>query len=228
MASLARESPAPDGVCYDADMPAKRFITFEGGEGSGKSTQALLLANQLRSTGHEVVVTREPGGTPVAEKIRNLILADKPESLVAEFLLFAAARAEHIETTIRPALKRQAIVICDRFIDSTRVYQGDLGHIDRNFIETVEKATVSSCYPAMTFILDLPAEISMARAARRGELNRYDSKDLSWHKALRTAFQNAALAEPSRCVLIDGSGDQETIAAAIWHAASARLDIEQH
>ena len=226
MASLARESPCHDGVCYDADMPAKRFITFEGGEGSGKSTQALLLANQLRSKGHEVVVTREPGGTPVAEKIRNLILADKPESPVAEFLLFAAARAEHVEQTIRPALKRKAIVICDRFIDSTRVYQGDLGHIDRNLIETVEKAAIASCYPAMTFILDVPAEISMARAASRGELNHYDSKHLSWHKALRTAFQIAALAEPNRCVLIDASGDQQPIAAAIWQAVSSRLDIE--
>ena len=203
-----------------------RFITFEGGEGSGKSTQARLLAEKLRSTGREVVLTREPGGSPVAEKVRELILEEKPRSAVAELLLFAAARAEHIETTIGPALTRGAIVICDRFIDSTRVYQGDLGHLDKALIETIEKATVAPFFPALTFILDVPAEASMARAANRGELNHYDRKDLSWHKALRLAFQNAALAEPTRCILIDGAGDQQTIAAAIWRAVAARLTIE--
>ena len=215
-------------LCYDAVMAANRFITFEGGEGSGKSTQARLLADKLRGRGHEVVLTREPGGSPLAEKIRELLLHSKPASAVAEFLLFAAARAEHIEVTIKPALERGAFVICDRFIDSTRVYQGHLGHVDLALIEAIETATVAPFISTLTFVLDVPAETGLARASARGELNHYDRKELSWHTSLRKAFQNAAHAEPARCVLIDGSRDAVTIAAGIWHIASARLNLGTH
>lgn len=204
-------------------MVASRFITFEGGEGSGKSTQARLLADALRSCGQQVVLTREPGGSATAERIRDLILAEKPQSPVAEFLLFAAARADHLAATIKPALATGAIVICDRFTDSTRVYQGRLGSVDLAFIMAVEAATVVPFYPALTVVLDVPAEAAMARAAARGELNRYDMRGLDWHQALRSAFQNVAAAEPSRCVLIDGTRDQAKVAADIWQAVAARL-----
>ena len=200
-----------------ASMAQKRFITFEGGEGSGKSTQARLLAERLRGLGHQVVVTREPGGSPVAEKIRDLILADKPVAPIAEFLMFAAARAEHIAVTIKPALDRGAFVICDRYIHSTRVYQGALGLVDDGLIEAVERATVAPFFPAVTLVLDVPAEVGMARASARGALNRYDQHDIKWHRDLRQAFLNeAAHGEPRRCTVIDGTGTEAVIAAAIW------------
>ncbi len=205
-------------------MITARFITFEGGEGSGKSTQVLLLAERLRGLGHEVVVTREPGGTPLAEAIRALILASKPESAVAEFLLFAAARAEHIADVIGPAVMRGAYVICDRYIHSTRVYQGHLGHVDLVLIEDIEKATVSPFYPGLTVVLDVPVAVGMARANVRGERNRYDGKDVSWHHALRQAFlDEAASTEPTPCVVIDGDREAARVAEDVWRAVQSRL-----
>ena len=206
-------------------MQTNRFITFEGGEGAGKSTQARLLADTLRTAGHGVVVTREPGGSLVAELIRALILAEKPASPMAEFLLFAAARAEHLDQTIAPALREGRFVICDRFIDSTRVYQGELGHVDAEFIKAIERASVAPYVPALTLVIDLPAETGMARAASRGDLNHYDGRDLAWHTALRAAFQGVAAREPGRCVLIDGARDETSVATAIWQVVCARLDI---
>ena len=223
-----RESPAPKRVCYDRDMPTKRFITFEGGEGSGKSTQARLLADRLQSAGCDVVVTREPGGSPVAEKIRSLILDEPPQEPTAELLLFAAARAEHLAATIAPALRAGQWVICDRFIDSTRVYQGGIWHIDPALIHLLERHTVEPFMPALTIILDLPVEIAMNRAAERGILSRYDAQRRETHELIRSGFADIARAEPNRCVLIDASGDQQAIAASIWRAVSARLDVEPH
>ncbi len=204
-------------------MTQRKFITFEGGEGSGKSTQARLLADKLLALGHEVVVTREPGGSPLAEKIRALVLQSKPASPEAEMLLFAAARAEHLHVKIKPALARGAYVICDRFIDSTRVYQGRMGAVDPAFIASIERAIVDRFMPALTFVLDVPAKTGMARAAARGELNHYDDKDLSWHAALREAFQNVAKDEPARCVLLDGSRAAEQVAAGVWRAVQQRM-----
>jgi dTMP kinase len=206
-------------------MTHPRFITFEGGEGSGKSTQAGLLAEKLRALGHAVVVTREPGGSPLSEKVRDLLLSAKPQSPVSEFLLFAAARAEHLHVTIAPALKQGAFVICDRFIDSTRVYQGDLGHVDPTLIADIERATVEPFIPRLTLVLDVPAQTGLKRAALRGEMNHYDRKDLGWHEKLRAAFRRLAETERSRCVLIDGDRDAASISADIWSAVQQRLDI---
>lgn len=202
-----------------------RFVTFEGGEGSGKSTQAKLLADRLRAVGHEVVVTREPGGSALAEKIRDLLLDAKPQSPVAEFLLFAAARAEHLEATIKPALARGAFVVCDRFIDSTRVYQGRLGSVPLAFIHAIETATVIPFVPALTLVLDVSAQTGLARTNARGSLNHYDDRDLAWHTALRAAFQSVAHQDLDRCALIDGGRDVETVAAEIWFVVQTRLAV---
>lgn len=205
-------------------MPAKRFITFEGGEGSGKSTQARILADKLRAHGHDVILTREPGGSPVAEKIRALILDDPPQEPIAELLLFAAARAEHLAATIVPALASGQWVICDRFMDSTRVYQGGLWNVDPTLIGLLEKHTVEPHVPALTLILDLPVEIAMKRASERGNLSRYDAQRRETHDLIRAGFTRIAHDEPARCALIDASGTQDEIATSIWQTVTARLD----
>ena len=158
-------------------MNRGKFITFEGGEGSGKSTQARLLAEALRAKGLDVVVTREPGGTPLGESIRELILANRP-ALDAEFLLFAAARAEHVVRKILPALQAGQWVVCDRYIDSTRVYQGKLAGVDARLIDVVELHTSRAAWPALTIVLDVPPATGRARASERGDLNRYDAEHL--------------------------------------------------
>src|SRR6187431_2548857 len=146
-----------------------RFITFEGGEGTGKSSHAALLAQRLRSLGIEVVLTREPGGSPGAEIIRHVILsgAAKPLGADAETMLFASARDDHLKTTIRPALARGAWVICDRFSDSTRVYQGIVGSVDPRLIGELERITVGNTVPDLTFVMDVPAQLGMERAVKR-------------------------------------------------------------
>ena len=145
------------------------FITFEGGEGSGKSTHAATLAHRLKSLGLEVVLTREPGGSTGAEIIRHILLSGlaKPLGAETEAILFAAARDDHVRNTILPALESGRWVICDRFIDLTRVYQGALGHVDQRLIRSLERVTVGQAFPELTFILDVPAEIGLARATRR-------------------------------------------------------------
>src|SRR6267154_3713120 len=164
-----------------------RFITFEGGEGTGKSTHAALLADRLKGLGIGVVLTREPGGSPGAEVIRHVLLSGvaKPLGAEAEALLFAAARDDHVRTTIEPALARGAWVICDRFIDSNRVYQGTLGNLDPNLIRALERVTVGELRPDLTFILDVPAEIGLARAGTRraGEsADRFEAESLAFHE----------------------------------------------
>lgn len=208
-------------------MPAKRFITFEGGEGSGKSTQARLLADSLRAAGKDVVLTREPGGPPAAEKIRDLILNNPPQSPVAEFLLFAAARAEHLAATIVPALSNGKWVICDRFIDSSRVYQGGLWNVDPELIGLLEQHTVEPYMPGLTLILDLPVETAMQRASERGSLSRYDSQRRETHDLIRAGFARIASAEPERCALIDAAGSQDAIALSIRQAVTARLGVAE-
>ena len=145
------------------------FITFEGGEGSGKSTHAATLAQKLKSTGQNVVLTREPGGSTGAEIIRHILLSGiaKPLGAETEAILFAAARDDHVRNTILPALKSGIWVICDRFIDSTRVYQGALGNVDQRLIRSLERVTVGPAVPELTFILDVPAQIGLARAKKR-------------------------------------------------------------
>lgn len=207
-------------------MQRGKFITFEGGEGAGKSTQAQRLAEHLERQGIGVIVTREPGGTALGEDIRAIILKDRPQEPLTELLLFAAARAEHMTAVIRPALDEGTWVISDRFIDSTRVYQGKLYAIEPEFISAIEKYTVGRDLPELTLMLDLPPEAGLARAAGRGTLSRYDAERIETHEALRQGFLEIATAEPGRCVLIDGSLPVESVATAVWQAVHHRLFAE--
>ncbi len=204
-----------------------RFITLEGGEGTGKSTQAALLAQRLKAQGIAVVLTREPGGSPGAEIIRHVLLTGvaKPLGVEAEALLFAAARDDHVRNTIVPALKRGAWVISDRFIDSTRVYQGR--SLDPKFIRALERVTVGDLKPDLTLILDVPAETGLSRASkRRGAKNgadRFEAEALSYHKELREAYRRLAAAEPDRCVLIDAGEPEGKVADRVWKVVRERL-----
>lgn len=204
-------------------MQRGRFITFEGGEGTGKSTQARKLAERLEATGIPVIVTREPGGTALGEDIRALILKDRPQDPLTELLLFAAARAEHMTSIIRPALDDGTWVISDRFIDSTRVYQGKLYKIEPELIATLERFTVGHEFPNLTLILDLPPEAGLERAASRGTLSRYDAERIETHETLREGFLEIATAEPDRCVLIDGNLPVDSVATAVWQAVHEHL-----
>lgn len=209
-------------------MPG-RFITFEGGEATGKSTQAATLAQRLASMGIGVVLTREPGGSPGAEIIRHVLLSGvaRPLGPDAEAILFAAARADHISTTIAPALARGRWVISDRFADSTKVYQGALGHVDPLLIGGLHRITVGKLRPDLTFILDLPAETGLERArARRGEENadRFEAESLEFHARLRDAYLQLAASEPERCVLVDAREAPPAVAARIWETVAERLD----
>jgi dTMP kinase len=206
-----------------------RFITFEGGEGSGKSTQAKLLADRLRAHAIGVLLTREPGGSTGAEILRHVLLsgAAKPLGPDTEAVLFAAARDDHLSATIRPALRRGRWVICDRFVDSTRVYQGALGKVDEKLIRALERITVGDTRPDLTFILDLPAEVGLERAAQRrgeGTTDRFEKEQLGFHKKLRNAYRAIAKVDADRCVLIDAMGPPDRIANEIWTYVTARLD----
>ena len=205
-----------------------KFITFEGGEGSGKSTQAQRLARKLRSMGLGVVVSREPGGSAGAEAIRHVLLsgAAKPLGPHAEAILFAAARADHLRQTIVPALERGEWVISDRFVDSTRIYQGVLGNVDARLIARLEKVTVGDLLPDLTVILDVPPETGLARVtARRGNapVDRFEAEEFDFHKKLREAYIELAEREPNRCVVINAGADAATVAEFVWAAVNTRL-----
>jgi dTMP kinase len=206
-----------------------RFITFEGGEGTGKSTHAGMLAQRLRSFGIGIVQTREPGGSPGAEIIRHVLLsgAAKPLGAEAETILFAAARDDHVRTTIEPALAAGRWVICDRFIDSTRVYQGVLGKVAPGFIEGLERLTLDGLKPDLTFILDVPADVGLARAKKRrgeGDADRFESESLAYHEKLREAYRALAERQPERCVLIDATEPRVKVAMKLWNVVTERLD----
>ena len=189
-------------------MTRARFITFEGGEGAGKSTQLKRLVAHLASAGREVVATREPGGSPGAESIRELVLNGAADrwSPVTETLLMYAARRDHVERVIRPALARGAWVVCDRFADSTRAYQGAAGGTDPGLIAAMETFILEDTRPDLTLIFDLPVEAGLARAtARAGAELRFESKGLAFHERLRAGFLAIAQAEPKRCAVIDAS-----------------------
>jgi dTMP kinase len=208
---------------------AGRFITFEGGEGAGKSTQAALLARRLEEAGIDVVVTREPGGSPGAEAIRHVLLsgAAKPLGPHAEAILFAAARDDHVQHKIRPALDAGKWVICDRFADSTRVYQGVLGNVEAPLISGLERIAVGETRPDLTLILDIKPKVGLARAARRrgtGRADRYEAEALTFHERLRAAYRELAQREPERCVLVEVSGRPEHVAEIVWEVVSARLE----
>jgi dTMP kinase len=201
------------------------FITFEGGEGSGKSTQAQRLGDRLKLRGHEVVLTREPGGSPGAEAIRHRWLSGIAKSLgpEAETFMFAAARDDHVNTLIRPALDRGAWVICDRFVDSTRVYQGTLGNVDQRMIRALERLIVGSTMPELTIVLDVPPEVGLARASSRGAADRFEAEHVEYHRLLREAYRDLAEQEPDRFVVIDGTPSADAIAVRIWMLVSERF-----
>src|SRR5262245_22262304 len=206
-----------------------RFITFEGGEGTGKSTHAAMLAERLKAFGVGVHLTREPGGSPGAEIIRHVILSGvaKPLGPETEAVLFAAARSDHLDTVIRPALARGVWVICDRFADSTRVYQGVAGEVDPRSIRALERIVVGDTKPDITFILDVPAKLGMQRAAKRrgGEgADRFEGEALSFHEKLREGFLLLASNEPERCMLIDATAPKERVAEQIWSEVNERFD----
>jgi len=203
-----------------------RFITFEGGEGTGKSTQVARLVERLRARDLEVVQTREPGGSQGAEEIRNLALNGDAGrwSPMTETLLMFAARSDHLERTIRPALEAGRWVVCDRFADSSRAYQGVGGGTPAAFIETLDAAIVGATQPDLTLVFDLPVEVGLERAFGRGLFEtRFESKGLEFHERLRRGFLDIAKAHPERCVVIDAEGDQDAVEARVWAAVEGRL-----
>jgi dTMP kinase len=185
------------------------FITFEGGEGAGKSTQISRLATYFRALSRNVVLTREPGGTKSSEEIRNLLVNGEPGkwSSIAEALLNYAARTGHLMDVIRPALASNKVVLCDRFMDSTRAYQGVAGDCPMALIDALEHSIVGTTRPQLTFIFDLDPSVGLARAKQRGDgvEDRYERKGLAFHQKLRQGFLDIAKAEPSRCRVLDAS-----------------------
>ncbi len=206
-----------------------KFITFEGGEGTGKSTQAAMLALRLEALGLAVHLTREPGGSPGAEIIRHVLLsgAAKPFGPDVEAMLFAAARDDHVRCAILPALNAGRWVICDRFANSTRVYQGILGQVDQRLIKGLERVSIGDLAPDLTVVLDVPVELGLERVKlRRGEAapDRFEAENVEFHQKLREAYLAVAAAEPERCVVVDASAPKEAVARKIWNAVGARLD----
>jgi dTMP kinase len=211
------------------DPMTGRFITFEGGDGAGKSTQVRRLAARLGAAGKSVVTTREPGGTPLAEAIRRLILSGGARDYgpEGEALLFGAARADHVEKLIRPALNAGEWVISDRFFDSTHVYQGIAG-VDGKLLAMLDRVTVGRTRPDLTVILDLPVELGRARlAARLAEAgaapDRFEGEAPALHEQRRQAFLAIAAREPERCAVVDAGRGEDEVADDVWGIVSARL-----
>jgi dTMP kinase len=205
-----------------------QFITFEGGEGAGKSTQVKRLVARLQADGREVVATREPGGSPGAESIRDIVLKGAADrwSPVTETLLMYAARRDHIERVIRPALARGAWVVCDRFADSTRAYQGAAGGTDPGLISALETFILEEVRPDLTLVFDLPVEVGLERAhARAGTEMRFESKGAAFHERLREGFLAIAKAEPDRCAVVDATGTLDQVEAQVWAAIGDRLAV---
>ncbi len=202
-----------------------RFITFEGGEGAGKTTQIALLADRLRDAGQTVLVTREPGGTPEAEAIRGLLVEGEAGRWdpVAETLLHLAARRQHLVRKVRPALARGEWVLCDRFLDSTRAYQGAGQAVPPAVIESLAAPVMAGLEPGLTLVLDLDPADGLARAKARSAAGRYERWPLARHQAIRQAFLAIAAREPVRCRVLDAMQPVDAVAAAIWREAASRF-----
>lgn len=211
-----------------SERPAGRFITLEGGEGTGKSTLAKALVHKLEAAGIQAVLTREPGGTPLAEAARHLLL-HPPEgevwSALSEALLVNAARRDHLEKLIRPTLARGDWVICDRFADSTRVYQSISGGVAQDTLLSIEREVLGDTLPSMTLVLDVSLEVARERrAVRAGALDTFERRPDTFHEAVRAAFLALAQAEPQRCRLIDAGQPPEAVATAAWKEISSLMD----
>ena len=215
-------------------MPRKKrstgyFITLEGGEGTGKSTQLKLLEARLKDAGYPVIATREPGGTDQAEEVREIILSGSAELMGAEFeaMLFTSARLDHVEKLIAPALEEGHVVISDRFADSTRVYQGATGEVDKDMIAGLEELVRELAWPDLTIILDLDPKTGLGRAADRDagatQPDRFEREDIFVHKKRRKAFLKLADEEPRRCKVVDADGDPHEVHEKIWKLVSPRV-----
>ena len=211
-----------------------KFITFEGGDGAGKTTQFRRLAAALVATGRRVRQTREPGGTPTAEAIRRLILSGlaEPLGVEGEAILFAAARSDHVDNVIRPALAGGEWVLCDRFADSTRVYQGSSGEADERLLRALERVAVGATMPDLTIVLDVPAAIGLERVRDRlvsigATADRFEGEELALQEQRRQAFLEIAAREPERCTVVDATQSEDEVAHAIWKAVSGRLFGEE-
>jgi dTMP kinase len=206
-----------------------RFITFEGGEGTGKSTQARRLGDVLRARGVDVELTREPGGVPQAETLRSLLIEGDADrwSPVSETLLMYAARQEHLRKLVRPALEEGRWVVSDRFHDSTRAYQGAGGGAPAALIDSLEAQVVGQTVPDLTLVLDLPVELGLQRAAARSRMDRFEDMGRDFHERLREGFLDIAAAHPQRCTVIDASVDLESVATAVWAAVAGRLGLSR-
>jgi dTMP kinase len=204
-----------------------RLVTIEGGEGAGKSTQARRLADALAAAGIEAVVTREPGGTEGAEAIRRLLVEGPPERWLAltETLLVLAARHDHVKRRIEPALAAGQWVICDRFSDSTRVYQGIAGGAGLPLVDRLHEAALGELLPDLTLILDVPVPLGLRRRARAPGANRFERKDKAFHERVREGFRALAEAEPQRCRLIEATGTVGGVAARVREAVAERFAI---
>lgn len=206
------------------------FITFEGGEGTGKSTQVRALRETLTLRGYDVLATREPGGSPGAEAVRHVLLSGAAEEfgIRMEATLFAAARSDHVEEVIRPAVARGTIVLCDRFMDSTRVYQGVTGNLEPQFVKALERIAVNGLIPDLTIVIDVPAATGLQRAAQRAgdqaAPDRFEKEAVATHEMRRQAFLDIALGEPDRCKIVDGTRPLSDVTADIL----ALVDLELH
>ena len=209
-------------------MGRGRFITLEGGEGAGKTTQVALLQAALRGAGIDALATREPGGAPGAEAIRPLLVQGAPGrwDALAEALLHYAARRDHLVTTVRPALEAGTWVISDRFADSTMAYQGFGLGLGAELIAALDEAVVGDTRPDLTLILDLPVEAGLQRAAaRHDDAQRYERMDLDFHRRVRQGFLDIARRDPGRCLVIDAAGAIEATHAAVRDAVRERLEV---
>ncbi len=207
-------------------MTRGRFITFEGGEGTGKSTQVARLVERLQARGLDVLRTREPGGSPGAEAIRDLVVSGSADrwSARTELLLMFASRSDHLERTILPALEAGRWVVCDRFADSSRAYQGAGGGAAASLIETLDQCVVGSDQPDLTLMFDLPVETGLERALGRGAAEtRFETKGLAFHERLRDGFARIAADHPERCRVIDATGTQDEVADRVWAAVEPVL-----
>ncbi len=206
------------------------FVTFEGGEGAGKSTQIRRLAEALRERGHQVLLTREPGGSPGAEAVRHVLLSGAAEAFGTrmEAILFAAARNDHVEEIIRPALLQGKVVLCDRFMDSSRVYQGVTGNLEPDFIETLQRIAVNGVVPDCTVILDIPASAGLARVQKRNAdgPDRFEKEELETHEKRREAYLDIAAREPERCHVVNAMQDEAAIAAEILEIITQLTNAE--
>jgi dTMP kinase len=203
------------------------FITFEGTEGSGKSLQARMLADRLRQQGHEVLLTREPGGTPLGTELRQLLL-DRDElelSARAEALLMNASRAQLVETVIRPALEHGNIVVCDRFADSTLAYQGAGRGLDGQGLASVISFATAGLQPDMTMLLDLPVEVGLARKHAQDQRNRFEAETLAFHTRVRIAYLSLARADSQRWRCFDATESADRLADSVWQTVVERMGL---